>query len=373
MRRIDKYIHQLPGWPMFTWNQDILSRVLGSVRQAQGRILGRMEALGFKFREEATLQTLTLDILKSSEIEGEILDREQIRSSIAQRLGMEKGGLVKADRHVDGIVELMMDATRNYQDQLTDERLFGWHSSLFPSGRSGMNKIVTGGWRINKADDPMQVISGPMGKETVHFRAPDSELIDDEMKQFCRWFNDELTIDPVIKAGIAHLWFLTIHPFEDGNGRIARAIADMQLCRADGTSYRFYSMSAQIRKERNDYYEILERTQKGSLDITPWLDWFLHCLERALMATSETLQVVLRKARFWEENRPGSLNDRQVLLLNRLLDGFDGKLTTSKWAKIAKCSQDTALRDIQNLVERNILVKESSGGRSTSYALVVGE
>ena len=274
-----------------------------------------------------------------------------------------------ANRHDDGGLEMMLDATRQYNNQLTDERLFGWHAALFPGGRSGMHKIVTGAWRNNTKDDPMQVVSGAMGKETVHFEAPDSEILDKEMKRFCDWFNKEYGIDPVIKSAIAHLWFVTIHPFDDGNGRIARAIADMQLSRADGTPQRFYSMSAQIQKQRNDYYDIIEETQKGTLDITRWIEWYLTCFEKALAVTDHTLAVVLKKARFWEKYAETLFNDRQVLLLNKLLNGFDGKLNSSKWAKIGKCSQDTALRDIQNLIDRKILIKELSGGRSTSYIL----
>jgi len=282
---------------------------------------------------------------------------------------MDIAGLVPTDRHVEGVVEMMLDATQNYNNELTDERLFGWHAALFPTGRSGMHKIVVGAWRDNTKDDHMQVVSGPMGREMVHYEAPASEVLEKEMKRFCDWFNKEYSIDPVMKAAIAHLWFVTIHPFDDGNGRIARAIADMQLTRADGTPQRFYSMSAQIRKERTDYYNILEETQKGTLDITRWMEWFLGCLDRALASTDETLAVVLKKAKFWEKHAESSFNDRQVLLLNKLLNGFEGKLNSSKWAKMARCSQDTALRDIQNLIDRKILIKEPSGGRSTSYVL----
>lgn len=328
-----------------------------------------MESLGFNLQEEAALQTLTLDVLKSSEIEGEILNAEQVRSSIARRLGMEIAGLVPADRHVDGVVEMMLDATQHYNDRLTKERLFGWHTALFPSGRSGMYKIITGAWRNNTPDDPMQVVSGTMGRERVHFLAPASDVLEREMKKFLHWFNTDSGLDPVIKAAIAHLWFVTIHPFADGNGRIARAITDMQLARADESSQRFYSMSAQIRIERNAYYTILEKTQKGSLDITAWLEWFLLCLERAIIATDTTLSIVMKKAKFWENPATQSLNERQQLMMNKMLDGFEGKLTSSKWAKIAKCSQDTAVRDIQDLINKGILEKDASGGRSTSYLL----
>lgn len=363
------YIYQRAEWPRFTWNQETVSPLLAEVRHTQGKLLGRMDALGFGIKEEATLQTITLDVLKSSEIEGELLDAAQVRSSIARRLGMDVAGMIPADRNVEGVVEMMLNATQKFYQPLTDERLFGWHAALFPTGRSGMQKIITGAWRDNTTDDPMQVVSGPMGKEKIHYQAPDAALLADEMNHFINWFNTEINIDPVLKVAVAHLWFVTIHPFDDGNGRIARAIADMQLARADGTAQRFYSMSAQIRKERNAYYDILETTQKGALDITGWLTWFLNCLQRSLKATDETLAVVLYKARFWEQHAKTGLNNRQVLMLNKLLDGFIGKLTSSKWATIAKCSQDTALRDIQDLMAKKILVKEVGGGRSTGYVV----
>ncbi|HET6996701.1 MAG TPA: Fic family protein [Chitinophagaceae bacterium] len=369
MRRKTKYIYELAKWPEFYWDQQTINQLLTTVRHHQGRLLGRMESLGFNLQNEASLQTLTLDVIKSSEIEGEILDRDQVRSSIAKRLGIDIGGLIQADRYIEGVVEMMLDATQNYDKPLTDERLFGWHAALFPMGRSGIHKIVVGRWRDNTKGDPMQVVSGPIGKEKIHYEAPNSDLLVKEMDVFCEWFNTELNTDPVIKSAIAHLWFVTIHPFDDGNGRIARAIADMLLSRTDGTSHRFYSMSAQIRKERNSYYDILEQTQKGTLDITLWLEWFLRCLDRALTASDETLAMVIRKSRFWEKHATTLLNKRQVLLLNKLLDGFEGKLTSSKWAKIAKSSQDTALRDMQDLLEKKILIREASGGRSTSYIL----
>lgn len=363
-----RYIHQLAQWPKFDWKQESLSKLLLDVHRRQGKLVGYMDALGFSLRNEANLKTLTLDVLKSSEIEGEILDSNQVRSSIARRLGIEVVGLVPSDRNVDGVVEMMLDATQNFVQPLTDERLFSWQASLFPTGRSGMYKITVGAWRTS--NEPMQVVSGAIGREKVHFEAPDANLIDFEMIRFLDWFNNETYIDPILKAAIAHLWFVTIHPFEDGNGRVARAITDMQLARVDGSPQRFYSMSAQIRNERNNYYNLLEKTQKGTLDITEWLEWFLACLGNALTATEETLNSVLQKAKFWEKNRTINLNDRQRLLLNKLLDGFDGKLNTSKWAKIAKCSTDTALRDIQYLIENGILVKEDAGGRSTSYSLI---
>jgi Fic family protein len=365
------YIHQLPHWPRFNWNQEKLAALLAEVRSRQGRLLGRMEALGFKLRAEANLQTLTLDILKTSEIEGELLDANQVRSSIARKLGMDIAGMVAADRHVEGVVEMMIDATEKHQNILSTERLFGWHAALFPTGRSGMHKITVAAWRENKTDNPMQVVSGALGKEKIHFEAPGANRIEEEMNVFISWFNEDQQMDPVIKAAIAHLWFVTIHPFDDGNGRIARAIADLQLSRADQSAQRFYSMSAQIRKERKEYYDILESTQKGSMDITAWLTWFLQCLDRALTATDETLAVVLKKARFWEKHATTILNERQQLMLNKLLDGFEGKLTTSKWGKLTKTSPDTALRDIQDLMNKKVLTKEVGGGRSTSYVLVM--
>lgn len=363
------YIYQLPDWPRFQWDFDKLNQLLTDLRHQQGKLLGRMERLGFVLQSEATLQTLTLDVIKSSEIEGELLDAEQVRSSIARRLGMDIAGLIPADRHVEGVVEMMLDATQNFTEPLTEERLFGWHAALFPAGRSGMHKIVTGAWRDNPPHDPMQVVSGPLGKEKVHYEAPAAELLPDEMKKFLDWFNSTAATDPVLKAAIAHLWFVTVHPFDDGNGRMARAIADLQLSRADGTAQRFYSMSAQIRKERNAYYDMLEQTQRGSLDITGWIEWFLHCLSRAITASEETLSQILKKAGFWSAHSTTVLNNRQLLMLNKILDGFDGKLNTSKWAKIAKCSHDTALRDIQDLIEKKILLKEEAGGRSSNYVL----
>lgn len=363
------YIHQRKNWPHFTWDNEQIAPVLANLRYCQGRLLGEMTNMGFLVREEASLRTLTTDVLKSSEIEGEILDPGQVRSSIARRLGMDIAGLVPADRDVEGVVEMMLDATQRFTVPLSAERLFGWHASLFPTGWSGMHRIVVGGWRNNTKDDPMQVISGAMGRETVHFQAPDADLLDREMSAFITWFNQQEQTDPVLKAAIAHLWFVTIHPFDDGNGRMARAITDMQLARADESGQRFYSMSAQIRIERKAYYHILEQTQKDTLDITEWLLWFLACLERAIGATDTTLGAVMRKARFWNNPNAQDVNDRQKLMLNKLLDGFHGKLTSSKWAAIAKTSQDTAVRDIQDLIQRGLLIKEAAGGRSTSYII----
>jgi Fic family protein len=370
MRKIGKYIHQDAGWPSFYWNHENIGNILADIRHKQGRFIGRMEALGFNLRSDAILQTLTLDVLKSNEIEGEILNSDQVRSSVARRLGMEIAGLVPSDRHVEGVVDMVLDATQNFNDVLTKERLFGWHSALFPTGHSGIYKIKVADWRDNEKG-PMQVVSGPIGRERVHYEAPEADLLEMEMDRFMKWFNEEMNIDPVIKAAIAHLWFVTIHPFDDGNGRIARAIADMQLARAEGSPQRFYSMSAQIQRERNAYYDILEHTQKGTMDISDWLHWFLDCLGRALEATDETLGGVMQKARFWDMHADKQFNARQQLMLNKLLDGFEGKLVSSKWAKIAKCSPDTALRDIQELIEMGILEKNQAGGRSTSYTLVI--
>jgi Fic family protein len=364
------YIHELEGWPHFRWNTEQLATRLAAVRHKQGRLIGRMERLGFHLRAEATLQTLTEEVVKSSEIEGEILDRDQVRSSIARRLGMEIGALAPADRHVEGVVEMMLDATEKYSEAVTAERLFGWHAALFPTGRSGMSKIVAGAWRTEQSG-PMQIVSGPIGRERVHYEAPAAARLENEMQAFLQWLEEGGSIDPVLKAAIAHLWFVTIHPFEDGNGRIARAIADLALARSETSGQRFYSMSAQIRKERSAYYEILEQTQKRDLDITSWLAWFLDCLDRAFDGADAILATVLAKARFWELHAGRSFNDRQRLVINRLLDGFEGKLTSSKWAKLAKVSQATAARDIDELIERYILQKDSAGGRSTSYSLVL--
>jgi Fic family protein len=365
---MSRYLYELPDWPDFRWDEKKLAVQLATLRHRQGRLVGRMETLGFPLRAEATLQTLTLDVLKSSEIEGEILDRDQVRSSIARHLGIEIGGLAPADRNVEGMVEMMLDATQSYSAPLTAERLFGWHAALFPTGYSGMSKIAIGRWR-DDSKGPMQVVSGAVGRERVHYEAPAAKRLKKEMATFLKWFNGTDQTDPVLRAGLAHLWFVTIHPFDDGNGRIARAIADMVLARSEQSSQRFYSMSAQIRTERKTYYEMLEKTQTGNLDVTPWLEWFLACLDRAFDGMEQTLGSVLEKARFWEVHAAAQLNDRQRLMLNKLLDGFAGKLTSSKWAKIAKCSQDTALRDILDLVNQGILAKDAAGGRSTSYSL----
>lgn len=362
------YIYELDGWPGIRWKHDRLAAALATVRHRQGRLTGHMEALGFDLRQEAVLCTLTDDVLKSSEIEGEKLDTDQVRSSIARRLGVDIGGLKAADRYVEGVVEMMLDATQHYDQPLTPDRLFAWHAALFPAGSSGMRKIRVGEWR-DDGTGPMQVVSGPIRRERVHFQAPPATRLDAEMQTFLRWFETDAAIDPVLKAGKAHFWFVTVHPFDDGNGRIARAIADMALARSEHSPQRFYSMSAQIRQERNAYYDILEQTQKGPLDITPWMQWFLDCLGRAIDGAETTLGAVLAKARFWERARNISLNERQRLVLNRLLEGFEGKLTSSKYARLAKCSHDTALRDISFLVEQNLLVRNAERGRSTSYSL----
>lgn len=362
------YIHQQAHWPHFKWRSDELVTLLSEVRNLQGRLFGKMESLGFDVRSEAFLDTVTLDVLKSSEIEGELLNPDQVRSSIAKRLGLEIAGSVKSDRNVDGVVEMMLDSTQNCFEPLTVDRLFDWHAALFPTGRTGMQKITVADWRKDKSG-PMQVVSGAMGKEKIHFEAPDSSLVENEMSFFLEWFNKQDKNDLVIKAAIAHLWFVTIHPFDDGNGRIARALTDMLLARSDNSNQRFYSMSAQIRIERKQYYAILEKVQKGDLDVTEWIAWFLECLTGALKATYSVLERVLYKAEFWNRHAKTSINERQEKMLNKLLDGLDGKLTSSKWAKIAKCSKDTAIRDINDLIGKDVLQKEQAGGRSTNYEL----
>jgi Fic family protein len=369
------YIHQLPDWPLFRWNCEALSGQFTAVRHRQGRLVGRMESLGFSLRTEAVLQTLTLDVLKSSEIEGETPDhaittfsflKNEVRSSLARHLGIDIGGLVPTDRNVDGAVEMKLDAKRNYYKPMTKERLFGWHGALFPAGYSGMSKIIVGAWR----KEPTQVTYGPTGRQRVLFETPAAERLEDEMAAFLNWFNSEDDTDPVLRAGIAHLWFVTIHPFDDGNGRIALALSDMLLARSEQSGQRFYSMSAQIRQERKGYYEMLEHAQKGTLDITEPLRWFLGCMDRAFDNAERMLADVLRKARFWNDCGSMPLNDRQRLIMNKLLDGFEGKLTSTKWAKLAKCSQHTATRDINDLVNRAVLKRDQAGGRSTSYSLV---
>lgn len=361
-----KYIYQSDTWPDFTWNEKEIQVILGKVRYLQGLILGRMGSLGFSVKEEAMLSTLTLDVIKSSEIEGEKLNYEQVRSSIARRLGIAYGGMVHSDRDVEGVVDMMLDATQNYNQPLDEERLFGWHAALFPTGRSGMHKIDVARYRTGE----MQVVSGAMGKEKVHFEAPPSEMVKENMDIFLNWFNKETKIDNALKAAIAHFWFIIIHPFDDGNGRIARALSDMLLARSDETSQRYYSLSSQILIDRKAYYEVLKKVQHRSGEITAWLDWFLSCLYNALITTEGSIQKVLHKSEFWDKHEKTAINSRQRLMLNKLLDGFEGKLKSSKWAKITKCSPDTALRDIKDLIEKGILQQEESGGRSTNYELV---
>ncbi len=360
-----KYIYQYSNWPNFTWDEKEIQRLLGKVRHLQGKLFGQMSALGFSVKEETMLSTLTLDVLKSSEIEGEILNYEQVRSSIARKLGLDYAGMVYSDRYVDGVVEMMLDATQNYLNHLDDERLFGWHAALFPTGRSGMFKIDVACYRSGE----MQVVSGAMGKEKIHYQAPPPSEVKFEMDRFLEWFEKENKLDLVIKSAIAHFWFIIIHPFDDGNGRIARAISDLLLARSDESSQRFYSLSNQILQERKVYYEILQKTQFSDGDITEWLIWFLNCLYSALESSAESIKKVLYKTEFWDRHKDTALNTRQRLMINKLFDGIEGKLKSSKWAKITKCSSDTALRDIKDLMEKGILKQEESGGRSTNYEL----
>lgn len=372
MRRISIYIHELDNWSRFEWDGAKIAGLLAGVSRKQGRLVGNMEGLGFQLRDEAVLATLTEDVQKSSEIEGEVLDKDQVRSSIARRLGMDIGGLKPADRNVVGVVEMMLDATQKFREGIDAERLYGWHASLFPTGRSGMMNINVGAWR-DDAKGPMQVVSGAIGKERVHFEAPAAKLLNAEMAEFFDWFENEHSIDDVLKSAIAHLWFVTIHPFDDGNGRIARALSDLMLARSEISTRRFYSMSAQIRKERKEYYEILERTQKGDLDITEWLVWFFTCLDRAIDGAEEILASIVAKASYWERFKSVPLNHRQKSVLNKLLDGFEGALTAQKWAKLTRTSPDTALRDINDLMEKGLLLKSAAGGRSTNYFLGLSE
>ena len=359
------YIHELVGWPKFHWDQEAVATLLAQVRHEQGRLIGGMESIGFHLKDEVVLQAITSDVVKSSEIEGELLDQTQVRSSVARRLGIEAAAVDPIDRNVEGVVDMMLDATQKFDQPLSKERLFQWHASLFPSGRSGFSKIRVGGWRTGS----VQVISGRSEKERIHFEGPSAERVENEMDLFLDWVNGEMKIDLVLKAAIAHFWFVTIHPFDDGNGRIGRAIADLLLARSEHSPCRFYSLCAQIQAERKSYYHILEKSQKGTLDITAWIQWFLGCLSRAIDKAVITLDAVKQKEKVWESLSEVALNERQRKLINRIVDGFQGKLTTSKWAKIAKCSQDTAYRDILDLVTRGILIKNSEGGRSTSYSL----
>ncbi len=361
---MSKYIHELKNWPDFSWDKEKVGQLLIYLRHFQGRLIGGMESIGFHARAETILQTLTQDVVKSSEIEGEILDQSLVRSSVARHLGMDVAA-DPIDRNIEGVVEMVLDATQNYDQPLTKERLFAWHHLLFPSGKSGFSKIHRGGWRKGAVD----VVSGKPGREIVHFEAPPASKVDHEMSFFLDWFNDQNELDLVLKAAVAHLWFVTIHPFDDGNGRIGRAVADLLLARSEKSTNRFYSLSAQIQRERNAYYSILEKTQKGNLDISLWMEWFLDCLSRAIREAAITLEKILHKARFWEAISDLNLNHRQRKIINKLLDGFKGKLTTSKWSKICKCSQDTAYRDILELIDRDILAKNPEGGRSSNYSL----
>lgn len=361
-----KYIYQTENWTKFIWQDKAIADIFGEVRYLQGKLLGQMQSLGFSLKEEASLSMLTLDVLKSSEIEGEKLNYDQVRSSIARRLGMDIGGLVPSDRNVEGVVEMMMDATLNYIKPITEERLFGWHAALFPIGYSGIYKIEVGHYRTGE----MQVVSGAMGKEKFHYEAPNALRVKEEMDILLQYLNDDSKIDFTLKAAVAHFWFIIIHPFDDGNGRIARAISDLFLARSDNSSQRFYSMSNQILTERKKYYEVLKKVQHSDGDITEWIIWFLKCLKNALHQSEKTLAAILQKADFWKKHQQSQLNERQKIIINMLLDGFDGKLKTSKWAKITKCSPDTALRDIKDLIEKGILIQKEQGGRSTHYELI---
>jgi len=363
-----RYVHELPHWPAFRWDAEALAPALAKTHELLGHLLGRMAAVGFDLRSDADFETMTTDVLRTSAIEGEVLDAAQVRSSLAKRLGLDVQGAAHVDRHVDGVVEMLLNATRNSNEKLTTDRLFGWHAALFPTGRSGMLKIVVGQLR-DDSTGPMQVVSGPLGREKVHYQAPAAARLKKEMAAFVKWTNTERSVDPLLKAGLGHFWFVTLHPFEDGNGRMARAVADLLLARADGSPQRFYSMSAQILKERKKYYDLLERSQRGTLDVTAWLSWFLACLQRALVASEEMLATVLGKHRFWQTHAKTILNPRQVKVLNKLLDDFEGNLTSSKYAKLAKTSQDTAARDLADLVTKKVLKKGKAGGRSTHFVL----
>lgn len=361
------YLHERRNWWRFQYDNEKILNLLGKVRAKQGLMLGRMTSLGFDFQDDAMLTTMSLELVRSSEIEGENLNISEVRSSIARRLGINAAGLIPSSRYVEGVVEMLLDATQNYDKLLSDERLFGWHHVLFPTGRSGLYEIEVGKYRTGE----MQVISGAMGKERVHYQAPKPERLAEEMAVFIKWFNEETELDAVIKAAIAHLWFVSIHPFDDGNGRIARAITDMLLARSENSNRRFYSMSTEIKLMQKEYYEVLERTQRGDGDITEWLLWFLRCFEKALASTESTLSSVLEKNKFWERNKDVQFNERQRKIINMLFDDFFGKLTSGKWAKIAKCSNDTALNDLKDLLAKGILVKNEEGGRSTNYSLVI--
>lgn len=362
-----KYIYQNADWHNFTYFGDKVQNLLLEIKKAQGYLLGKMDALGFDVKNNALLQVLTENIIKSSEIEGQILDKHIVRSSIARRLGIDLGGETPVSRDIEGVVEMMLDATQNYTQNMTKERIIGWHAALFPTGFSGMYKINVGNYRTDE-QGPMQVVSGYAGKERVHYEAPPAEFLEFEMQDLIDYINSETEEDCLIKAGIVHLWFVILHPFDDGNGRIARALTDMMLARSDDSKFRFYSMSAQIQKNRKSYYAILEKTQKGTMDITNWLVWFLENLLIAIQSSGEITNNVLKKAEFWQKNASIVFNERQIKVLNRFLDNFEGNLTTTKWAKMCNCSQDTATIDINELIAKKIL-KRLGKGRSTHYIL----
>lgn len=361
-----KYIYDNSNWTHFTWDDQVINAVFGEVKLLQGNIMSQMNLLGFSAKTEAKLGALTLDVVKSSEIEGELLNYNQVRSSIARRLGINIAGLVESNRHIEGVVEMMLDATQRFEQKLTHKRLFGWHAALFPTGYSGPYAIEVGKYRTGE----MQVVSGAMGHEKIHYEAVDAKKVKSEMTRFLDWLNNNNQLDPVMKAAIAHFWFIIIHPFDDGNGRIGRAISDMLLARSENSAERFYSMSSQILIERKQYYKVLQKVQHSSGDITEWLNWFLHCLKNAMLTTQDTLQRILRKTEFWKLHENTAINERQRIILNMLFDGFEGKLQSSKWAKITKVSSDTALRDIKDLIEKGILKETGDGGRSVAYGLV---
>lgn len=362
------YIRQYPEWPSFTWNDSRLIALLSEVRNLEGKIQGMMGGLGFDVQSMTALNVMTEDVLRSNEIEGVILNSDKVRSSIAKHLGIDTAGLPQPDHYTEGVVQIMMDAVTNCNKPLTPERLFNWHAALFPTGRSGMYPITVGAYRTG--GEPMQIVSGAMGKEKVHYEAPPSDVVPDMMTDFLRWINSDNTVtDPVLKAAVAHLWFVAIHPFDDGNGRLTRTITDMQLAKADGFHLRFYSMSAEILREKKTYYEILEHTTSNSTDITEWLEWFLNTMKSSILRAEETVKRVVSKSSFWQRHREIPMNERQVKVVNMLWDGFTGKLTSSKWAKITKTSQATALRDITDLIEKGILIAAADGGRSSNYLL----
>ena len=358
------YIYQLKEFPDFEWDKSLSSK-LGNVRHLQGRLVGKLEGMGFNLQGEAGLNTLVQNVVESSAIEDVKLDVAQVRSSLAMRLGMDKSGVPIRDRKIEGVVEMMLDATLNHKKEMNQERLWSWHSYLFPDGWGSGKRVKIGHWR----EGSMQVVSGAIGKEKVHYEAPVAKQVKSMMQTFIEWFNQENSIDLVLKAGIAHLWFVTIHPFGDGNGRITRALTDMLLAQSDKATQRFYSMPSQIFNERKSYYDILEQTQKQTtLNITPWLEWFLDCLSRSIETSEETLSHVLFKFKFWN-TYDSQVNDRQRKFINKVMDNWNGNITSEKYRKINKVSQPTAFRDIQDLMKKRILLKGPHGGRSTNYQL----